>query len=171
MIDGLYGSNRVGGKPVRFQLPPFNNDWSSSFFLSQDPIAIDSVGLDFLNSEFGSYAPMLNCDNYMHEGAQADAPPSLVSYDPEGDGTPLDASLGVHEHWNDDLLRQYSRNLGTGDGIELVYDSPLPFVMDGALDGYYAVGERAGTKLYAALRGARLYVATASAGDAGGAPS
>jgi hypothetical protein len=30
------------------------------------------------------------------------------------------ASLGTHEHWNDSLHMQYSRNLGTGNGIELV---------------------------------------------------
>jgi hypothetical protein len=28
--------------------------------------------------------------------------------------------LGVHEHWNNPVDRQYSRNLGTGQGIELV---------------------------------------------------
>jgi hypothetical protein len=29
-------------------------------------------------------------------------------------------SLGVHEHWNNPTDMQYSRNLGTGEGIELV---------------------------------------------------
>ena len=29
-------------------------------------------------------------------------------------------SLGVHEHWNNPQDKQYSRNLGTGDGIELI---------------------------------------------------
>jgi hypothetical protein len=29
-------------------------------------------------------------------------------------------SLGVHEHWNNAEERKYSRNLGTGEGIELV---------------------------------------------------
>jgi hypothetical protein len=29
-------------------------------------------------------------------------------------------SLGVHEHWNNSTDKQYSRNLGTGAGIELV---------------------------------------------------
>ena len=28
--------------------------------------------------------------------------------------------LGVHEHWNNPVDKQYSRNLGTGNGIELV---------------------------------------------------
>jgi parallel beta-helix repeat protein len=63
-----------------------------------------------------------NPDNYMHEAALADNPPSGTFYDPEGDGTRL-ASLGVHEHWNNPVDKQYSRNLGTGDGIELVVAS------------------------------------------------
>jgi hypothetical protein len=63
-----------------------------------------------------------NPDNYMHEAAQADNPPSGTFYDPESDGTPL-ASLGVHEHWNNPVDKKYSRNLGTGDGIELVVPS------------------------------------------------
>ena len=32
-------------------------------------------------------------------------------------------SLGVHEHWNNPTDKQYSRNLGTGEGIELVVAS------------------------------------------------
>ena len=31
------------------------------------------------------------------------------------------ASLGAHEHWNNATDKQYTRNLGTGDGIELLY--------------------------------------------------
>jgi hypothetical protein len=58
-------------------------------------------------------------DNYLHEGALADNPPSGTFYDPEADGTRL-ASLGVHEHWNNPTDKLYSRNLGTGEGIELV---------------------------------------------------
>jgi hypothetical protein len=30
------------------------------------------------------------------------------------------ASLGVHEHWNNPTEKKYSRNLGSGNGIELV---------------------------------------------------
>jgi parallel beta-helix repeat protein len=63
-----------------------------------------------------------NPENYLHEMALADNPPSGTVYDPEQDGTPL-ASLGVHEHWNNPIDKQYSRNLGTGDGIELVVPS------------------------------------------------
>ncbi|HPA21541.1 MAG TPA: DUF362 domain-containing protein [Verrucomicrobiae bacterium] len=168
MIDGLFGSSSVGGAPTRFRLPPFNNGWSSSFFLSQDPVAIDSVGFDLLNSEFGSQGTMPKADNFLHEAALANSPPSGTRYDPENDGTPL-TSLGVHEHRNDPRLRQYSRNLGSSNGIELVYASPFPFRMDGATDSPgYAVGEHNGMKLYASLAGNRLYFATRAAGDSNG---
>jgi hypothetical protein len=57
--------------------------------------------------------------DYLHEAAQADNPASGTFYDPGKSGTRL-ASLGVHEHWNNATDKQYSRNLGTGQGIELI---------------------------------------------------
>ena len=45
--------------------------------------------------------------------------PEGFIYDPEDDGTPL-TSLGVHEHWNNPTDMQYTRNPGTGEGIELI---------------------------------------------------
>jgi len=45
--------------------------------------------------------------------------PSGTTYDPTLTGQPS-ASLGVHEHWNSATAKAYSRNLGTGEGIELV---------------------------------------------------
>src|SRR3989339_74724 len=119
LVDALYGTNDVDNPPSKFLLPPFNNKWSSSLLVSQDPIAIDSVGFDFINSEFGGQAFVVNSDSYLHESAKANAPPSGTFYDPEGDGTRL-GSLGTHEHWNNSTDRKYSRNLGTGNGIELV---------------------------------------------------
>ena len=35
----------------KWQQTPFNGDYTSSIFVSQDPVAIDSVGADFLNNE------------------------------------------------------------------------------------------------------------------------
>jgi hypothetical protein len=87
--------------------------------MSQDPVAIDSVGLDILRSEPKATQVRGNADNYLHEAALAAKPPSGTVYDPEGDGKPL-ASLGVHEHWNNAAERKYSRNLGRKDGIELI---------------------------------------------------
>lgn len=133
LIDALYGTSGVDHPPKRFQLAPFNNRWSSSLFLSQDPVALDSVGLEFLNAEFPS-SYMLNADNYLHEAALAHNPPSGTFYDPEWDGIRL-ASLGAHEHWNDNVNRQYSRNLGTGNGIELRFLAPPDLPTDSDGDG------------------------------------
>ncbi len=127
MIDGLYSAINQGSRVIPFI--SFNNDWCSSIFASQDPVAIDSVGLDFLRYEDSLNSSINdvtgNPDNYLHEMALADNPPSGTNYDPENDGTRL-SSLGVHEHWNSDQDKQYSRNLGTGDGIELVRGQPTP---------------------------------------------
>lgn len=115
-IDALYPTPIHNGKAVRFKRAPFNNNWTSSFFASNDPIAIESVLLDFFHSELPLPA---NSDNYMHEGANIGNPPSGISYVGKALG-----SLGVHEHWNNPDDRMYSRNLGTGNGIEL-YRVPL----------------------------------------------
>ena len=124
MIDGLYPAINQSSNVIKWV--SFGDDWFSSLFASQDPVAIDSVGLDFLRQEDGLNPSITdvtgNPENYLHEMARADNPPSGIVYDPEQDGTPL-ASLGVHEHWNNPIEKQYSRNLGTGDGIELVVPS------------------------------------------------
>ncbi|MSR82615.1 MAG: DUF362 domain-containing protein [Candidatus Latescibacteria bacterium] len=122
MLDGLYASanqNSALKTSDRWQSAPFDNDWPSSLFFSQDGVAIESVGLDFLRSEPTAKMVYGNVDNYLHEAARADAPPSRVAYDPEGDGIPL-SSLGVHEHWDNAADKRYSGNLGLAGGIELV---------------------------------------------------
>jgi len=126
LVD-LMGHKDLGGKTLLFMAeciryrywsaPPFNGGPASSLFISQDNVAIESVLLDFLRSE--EAVPSGTADNYLHEAAQADSPPSGTVYDPENDGMPLE-SLGVHEHWNNPADKQYSRNLGTGEGIELL---------------------------------------------------
>jgi hypothetical protein len=120
----------------------------SSIFLSLDPVAIESVGYDFLRAEFttdrpdigdgaGTYVQMDGVDDYLHQAADpTNWPDSILGadglkypfagYDPENDGTLL-TSLGVHEHWDNPVDMQYSRNLGTGDGIEL-YEPSVVFV-------------------------------------------
>jgi autotransporter-associated beta strand protein len=114
ILDGLYSGDRWNSIPRRWALAPFNTNWPSSIFASQDPVALESVGLDFLRAEMPLIA---NADRHIHEAAQANNPPSGTVYQPSG--TRL-ASLGVHEHWNNATNKQYSRNLGTGSGIELV---------------------------------------------------
>lgn len=124
LVDGLYsGCHPYDHAPRRWAHPPFGNDWTSSLFASQDPVAIESVCLDLMQLEGDPrrYPQMAGAGDYLHEAALADDPPSGTFYDPDhpGDVTRL-PSLGVHEHWNDLTNMQYSRNLGTGDGIELV---------------------------------------------------
>jgi Bacterial Ig domain/Domain of unknown function (DUF362)/Concanavalin A-like lectin/glucanases superfamily len=111
----------------------FSGQWCASLFMSLDPVAIDSVGVDFLFSEFGYQLGLAkdpdactatNCDHYLHEAALADHPPSGTVYQP--DGVRL-SSLGVHEHWNNPTDKQYSRNLSpNGTGIELLALHQLP---------------------------------------------
>jgi hypothetical protein len=121
LIDGIYSNKFVNQTPAfKWKLTPFNNNWPGSLFASQDPVAIDAVALDFAITEWPDAPDMKYSDYYLEEMALADNPPSGTFYDPERDGTRL-KSLGVTEHWNNPIDKQYTRNLGTGNGIELVY--------------------------------------------------
>jgi hypothetical protein len=118
--DGLYSGTRFNSTPTRFADAPFNNHWPSCFLVSQDPVAIDSVGHDILNN-FSPQTLWTNADTYLHEAALANSGPSNSLYSGtiyRPDGTNI-ASLGVHEHWNNAVEWKYSGNLG-GKGIELV---------------------------------------------------
>ena len=125
IVDGLYAAPHQNEKPVtKWQSAPFNDDWTSSLLVSQDGVALESVALDFASAESTWSGVVIgNVDNWLHEAALADNPPSGTFYDPENDGTRL-ASLGVHEHWDSASTKRYSRNLGTGLGIELVTTGP-----------------------------------------------
>jgi len=121
LADGLYTSYNQTFPIVR--MASFNNDWFSSLLISQDPVALESVVYDFISNEpnlvKGNPSFNGNQDNQFQECALANNPPSGTKYDPENDGTGLQ-SLGVHEHWNNSTDKKYSRNLGTGKGIELI---------------------------------------------------
>lgn len=113
LIDGTYGSRDVNGKPSpKWLKEPFCGDWACSLIMSQDPLAGDSVGLDLLAYEWPEVPSLPYCDLYLVEAASLPAPPSGITYDPEADGRPLDAPLGLTEHWNSE--HRYT-------GIDLVY--------------------------------------------------
>ena len=125
MIDGTFGGKNWNSAPSTWTLAPFNGDWPSSLFVSMDQVAIDSVAFDFVKEQWPDQAVMNEgVEDYLHEMALANSPTSGTFYDPERDGTRL-ASQGVHEHWNNATNKQYTRNLGTGSGIELMYINPL----------------------------------------------
>lgn len=135
LVDGLWSSVNWGHPPVKWRMEPFNNDWPSSLFMSQDPVAIESVCYDFLFEEFdeahptegidvlgedkGPFSRFPAADDFLHQAADPANWPASINYDPENDGSIL-TSMGVHEHWNNAIDKKYTRNLGTGDGIELV---------------------------------------------------
>jgi len=132
LIDGLFGGYYWDSHPFKWKSAPFgdgiNGDWPSSLFASQDPVAIDSVAHDFLLQEWPKVVTggiedagslQGGAEDYLHEAALADDPPSGSVYAPDQSGVRL-SSLGVHEHWNNPTNKQYSRNLGLDHGIELL---------------------------------------------------
>jgi hypothetical protein len=133
IVDGLFGGGADETRgPVKYFMPPFNNDWSNSIFVSQDQVAIESVCYDFLRSEwngihkhssannvFENGPDMYGVDDYLHQAADSGNWPDGIIYDPDNSGKPI-PSLGVHEHWNNPDSKQYSGNLGRTNGITLV---------------------------------------------------
>lgn len=125
IVDGLFPGEDALGVPYKWESIPFENDWCSSIFMSLDPVAIESVCHDFLRTEYNgptiaeSRPNWHGVDDYLHQAADSSLWPENIVYDPNNDGV-LIASLGVHEHWNDSLNKEYTRNLGTGEGIELI---------------------------------------------------
>jgi len=114
--DGTFAT-KVDHKTIaKFQMYPFNNDWTNSIFLSQDPVAIDSVMYDFLYTEGAN--PCEGSQNYLHQAAV----PLPNTYDPEHDSVFVSASLGVHEHW-DPTVNIFSANRysgPSGPGIDFI---------------------------------------------------
>lgn len=129
MLDALICAPSEGasitGDNSRWQQAPFNGNYTASVFVSQDPVAIDSVGADFLMNEptvtgrNGAVRNHPNVENYLHEAGLAANAPSGTAYQ-DGGGRQV-ANLGVHEHWNNSTEKLYSRNLGAENGIELIY--------------------------------------------------
>jgi hypothetical protein len=111
----------VNGIPApKWKMDPFHNNWPGSLLASQDGVAIDAVGLDFLSSEWPGMIDISYADSYLIEAALANDPPSKTFYDPERDNIRC-KSLGVMEHWNNPQEKKYRRNLGKQTGIELLY--------------------------------------------------
>jgi len=105
--DGIFSTKIDHATIAKFNMYPFNGDWTNSLFFSQDPVAIDSVMYDFLYTEGTN--PIEGSQNYLHQSAE----PIPNEYDPEGDGKYLDHSLGVHEHWDTSVdIFSFERYIG-----------------------------------------------------------
>ncbi len=141
LVDGLWGGSEANDPPRKFQMAPFNNDWTSSIFMSQDQVALESVCFDFLKAEYtaertpfyGDYPQMPGADDYLNQAADSAYWPPNIKYDPENDGSAL-GSLGVCEHWNNPTDKEYSRNLHSGNGIELVFIKSVTSIKNPAVD-------------------------------------
>ena len=127
ILDGLWGGkSHELREPRKWDMAPFNGDYTSSIFVSIDPVAISSVAHDFLRTEYNvddwgdeAYPNFEGTDDHLQQAADSNKWPAEITYDPENDGSPIQ-SLGTHEHWNNATAMQYTRNLGTGNGIELI---------------------------------------------------
>jgi len=139
VLDGLYCGRKWRSYPIHFPNPPFKNkatpyenpEWPSCVLASLDEVAIESVGLDILYAQsknnieptYHNVPRILFRDNtadYLYEMATPDHAPSGTKYMQGGKQV---RSLGVHEHWDNDLTMRYSRNLDPkkGAGIEFIY--------------------------------------------------
>lgn len=128
LLDGLVCAVSEGSSVTResalWQQSPFDGGFTASVLASQDPVAIDSVGADLLTNEpavvsHNAAAGRTGVEGYLHEAAQPASAPSGTSYGAAA-GWPVE-NLGVHEHWNNNAEKLYSRNRGAEEGIELVY--------------------------------------------------
>jgi hypothetical protein len=108
LIDGTYGSRDVNGKPSpKWQKAPFNDEWCCSLIASQDEVACDAVAMDLIINEWPEFGSLNYCDEYLLEAATIPATHSGTTYDPERDGKPLTAPLGLFEHADAD--RHYTK--------------------------------------------------------------
>jgi len=132
LVDAIWSGTDWSGAVEKWGMAPFNDDYTSSLFLSQDGVAIESVCYDFLYYEYSENThrnpgnvvcdfPLWPAiDDYILQAASSAYWPENIQYDPEGDGTIM-KSLGVHEHWNNAVYKEYSDNLtGISGGVNLV---------------------------------------------------
>lgn len=145
MVDGLYSANEgwTGAKPIKWQMMPFNNDYTNSIIASLDPVAVEAVCFDLLRTEYDgpevefNRPNMTGVDEYLMQAADSAYWPEGISYDPDNDGEPI-GSLGVYEHWNNATDMQYSRDLGEEEGIELIKVFKTGTAIDRAGKGAFA---------------------------------
>jgi hypothetical protein len=128
-IDGTFFSPDAYGYPIKLKNAPFNSDWPSSVFASQDNVAIESVCYDVLASQYSAscgfpWITMKGICEHLQQAADPTSWPAGITYRPNKNGAAL-KSLGVYEHWNNATDQQYTRNLGTGNGIELIKLGPI----------------------------------------------
>ncbi len=139
IIDGLWGCYiSTPHRAEKWRSQPFNNDYPSSLFMSQDIVAIEAVGFDFLRTEYSEANgykadhrhpnDLDGVDDYLFQAASSTYWPTtdalgapFKGYDPENDGSVI-KSLGVYERWDNATDKNYTKNIdpSSPNGIELV---------------------------------------------------
>ena len=101
-MDAMYPSQELDGAPYNgVKLAPFNGKPMSSFIMSLDGCAAECVSYDFWSAISGRSGGIDYIDNAAEAGA------------------------GVADHWNNSMVKQYSKNLDpNAHGIELVTVRP-----------------------------------------------
>ena len=84
VADALFGHRTTNAGPPQFW-NTFGGKFPNSFFMSTDPVAVDSVMYDFINAESGKPAAS---QLYLHRA--------------------VELGLGTHEHWNNSTEKEYS---------------------------------------------------------------
>ncbi len=116
ILDALIVASSEGIEMTKenttWKMEPFNENFTCSIFLSQDPLAIDSVGADFLAAEptvyeYNSEVRDSSNENYLHEGGMVSDAPSGIKYKNQNG---IVKNLGIHEHWNNIQEKKYSGN-------------------------------------------------------------
>ena len=146
LIDALFSGSEATDPPTKWDMAPFNGDWTNSIFLSQDQVAIESVCFDFLRTEYDGtggkvrYPNYSGVDDYLMQAADPANWPEDIEYLPDGEN--VLTSLGIHEHWNNQYSKEYSRNKGLETGIELlsVPDGLVASVEENRADGILVNG-------------------------------
>jgi hypothetical protein len=82
--DALFGHRTTNAGPPEVW-NTFGGEFPNSFFMSTDPVAVDSVMYDFMNAESGKPA---TSQLYLHRA--------------------MELGLGTHEHWNNATDKVYS---------------------------------------------------------------
>ena len=77
LMDALWATDYELDIPLKWYMTPFDTTYMSSIFASLDNVAIESVGYDFLRSEWtverdaGTYVQMDGVDDYLHQAADS----------------------------------------------------------------------------------------------------
>lgn len=96
MLDAIICATSEGSSITKenstWKQEPFNNYYTSSIFISQDPVAIDSVGADFLMNEptvvnnNSALKDNPNVENYLHESG-------IIKNAPSGNATMMEMEI------------------------------------------------------------------------------